>query len=421
MSITDSAIRKAILEAKSVGKPLKRCYEHGMFMLATPPPDRSGWRFKYKIEGREKLLSLGIYPDVPLARAREKRDEMRKLVADGIDPSTERKAALVANANSVEQLAEEFFTKKAVKLTDGSMDKHRARFKRYVAPYLGKRPIIQVEPADLLDVLLRIENSPGRTSNRETAKRVRQLCGGIWRYAIAARPGLQHPKTGLRLYDISRDLKDALTSVTVKNLAAITDPAEVGGLLRAIDGYTGQPVTGFALRLAPLHFVRPGELRRMEWSEVDLDGAVWKIPGPKMKMRIEHIVPLSVQAVALLRELQLHTGDGKYAFPGARSAARPMSENTVNGALRRLGYGGQEHTGHGFRSTASTILNELGWNPDAIEAQLAHQDGNQIRRVYNRAKFMPERIKMMQAWADHLDALRSGKSNVVPIRSKAAG
>ena len=170
-----------------------------------------------------------------------------------------------------------------------------------------------------------------------------------------------------------------MTSVTVKNLAAITDPAEVGGLLRAIEGYTGQPVTGFALRLAPLLFVRPGELRRMEWSEVDLDGAVWKIPGPKMKMRIEHIVPLSVQAVALLRELQLHTGDGKYAFPGARSAARPMSENTVNGALRRLGYGGQEHTGHGFRSTASTILNELGWNPDAIEAQLAHQDGNQIR------------------------------------------
>ena len=420
--LTDAAVRLAIREARDLKKPIKKFDERGLFLLAKPTG--AGWRFKYQHGGKEKLISFGGYPDVSLSRAREKRDAARALVADGIDPSAERKAKVeaskVSNSNTVKMLADEFFEMQT-DISPGTLGKHKARFERYIVPFLGRRPIIEVEPAELLKVLRLIENSPGTgPSNRETAKRVRQLCGQIWRYALAARSELKHPVTGMGLFDISRDLKGALKKTEKKHLAGIKDPAQVGALLRAIDGFIGQPVTAFALKLGPLTFVRPGELRRMEWTELDLDGAMWRIPEGKMKMKTEHLVPLSRQAVALLRELHLYTGDGKYCFPGARTAARPMSENTVNAALRRLGYERTEHVGHGWRSTASTLLNEMNiWNADAIEAQLAHLEGNEVRRTYNKAKFLPERVKMMQFWADYLDELRSGKSKVVPIKSKA--
>jgi integrase len=398
--LTETKIQGELRTAKSATKPKKLSDGKGLYLLLKPQ-GAALWRFKYFFEGAEKLLGLGAYPEVALKRAREKRDEVRKFVADGVDPSAVRKAQKVAQADSVEALATEWLIKQT-NLDPGTLRRHRQRLVKFIYPYLGKRPISSVTPPELLSPLRRIEAS----GKLDTAKRTRELCGAIWRYAIA---------TGRAERDITVDLKGALTPAVSKSHAALTSPAQVGQLLRAIDGYVGQFATQCALKFAPLTFVRPGELRRAEWSEFDLDAdqPLWRIPGPKMKMRDDHIVPLSTQAVAILRELQPHTADGRYVFPSLRSGARPMSENTVNAGLRRLGYTGDEHVGHGFRSTASTTLNELGWHPDLIELQLAHKERNKSRAAYNKAQRLEERRKMMQAWADHLDTLRAG-GNVVP-------
>jgi integrase len=265
--------------------------------------------------------------------------------------------------------------------------------KSFLYPNVGTRPIASITAQELLAALRRIE---ARGTN-ETAHRVRSLAGRVFRYAVA---------TGRAHHDVSADLKDALAPVKSRNFASLTEPVRVGELLRAIEGYSGQPITAFALKLAPLVFVRPGELRGAEWAEFDLEGAEWRIPAARMKIGEQHIVPLSRQAVAMLREAHILTGRGRYVFPSLLSAERPMSNNTVNAALRRLGYGSDEQTGHGFRSMASTLLNEQRFPPDVIELQLAHRERNKVRAAYNRAQRLAERKQMMQAWADHLDALR---------------
>jgi integrase len=292
------------------------------------------------------------------------------------------------------------------KFKPGWTEKHAgrmlARLERDVFPWLGSRPVNEINTPELLAVVRRIE----KRGALDVAHRVLGYCGQIFRYAIA---------TGRGERDISADLRGALSPVRSKHHASITDVKAVGALLRAIDGYEGHFITRCALRLAPLVFVRPGELRAAEWRELDLDTAEWRIPGSRMKMRAVHIIPLSQQAVAILRELHPLTGRGKYVFPSLRSGERPMSENTVNAALRRLGYDKGEMTGHGFRSMASTLLNEQGWHHDAIERQLAHAERDAVRGAYNYAEHLPERRKMMQAWASYLDGLREG-GNVTPLR-----
>jgi integrase len=274
-----------------------------------------------------------------------------------------------------------------------------------VFPYIGKHPIEALKAADVLKVLRRIESR----GTHETAHRVRSLCGRVFRYAVA---------TGRAERDPTADLKGALAPANNENFAAITDPAKVGQLLRAIDGYVGQPTVHAALKLAPLVFVRPGELRAAEWSEFDLDGAEWRIPAERMKAGELHIVPLSSQALEIIADLQLITGDGKYLFPSLRTTSRPISDGTINAALRRLGYSAEEMTGHGFRTMASTLLNEKGWHPDLIELQLAHKDRNKVRAAYNRAERLAERRKMMQSWADYLDGLKAG-GKVANIKKRA--
>jgi integrase len=405
--LNDTAIKAAIRAAQTAQKPIKRFDQGGLFLLATA--NGAGlWRFKYQFDGREKLIGLGKFPDVSLKQARDRRDDARKLVADDIDPSAERQAVKAARADSVEAIAREWLTKQ-VDLEPDTIKAHTQRLEDYIYPYLGKRPIGTVEAPDLLAALRRIEHK----ALHDTARRTLSLCGRVWRYAIA---------TGRAKRDITPDLQGALTSVESKNHAAIIEPKGVGELLRALDGYRGQPAVCFALKFAPLVFVRPIELRSAEWTQFDLDESepTWRIPAEIMKMREPHVVPLARQAVDLLRELRA-LSTGRLLFPGLRTAARPMSENTVNAALRRLGYSGEMQTGHGFRTIASTMLNELGWHPDLIELQLSHQERNKVRAAYNKAQRLPERRKMMQAWADHLDALRADEGKkVVPIRRATA-
>jgi integrase len=270
------------------------------------------------------------------------------------------------------------------------------RFERDIFPWLGARPIDSITPPELLSALRRIEDRGAI----ETAHRAHQNCGQVFRYAVA---------TGRAGRDPSADLRGAIPPAKVKHHASITDVKELGDLLRSIEGYKGSFITKCALRIAPLVFVRPGELRKAEWIEFDLDNSEWKIPPERMKMRVQHIVPLAWQATEILRELHALTGNHQYVFPGARTNGRPMSENTINAALRRLGYQSSDMTGHGFRSTASTLLNEQGWNRDAIERQLAHAERDSIRAAYNYAEHLPERRKMMQSWADYLEVLRKSK------------
>jgi len=341
-----------------------------------------------------------------LKDARERRDEARKLLANGIDPSEARKAEKVSQADSFEEVAREWYNKFKPSWSDSHALRILRRLEQNIFPWLGSRPIKTISAPDLLAVIRRIE-ARGAV---ETAHRALQNCGQVFRYAVAC---------GRAERDPSGDLRGALPPSEEKHHASLTDPKAVAALLRDLDAYEGSFVTRCALRLAPLVFVRPGELRHAEWSEIDLDHAEWRIPAEKMKARTMHIVPLSHQAVEIMRELHALTGQGKYLFPSVRSSARPMSENTVNAALRRLGYSKDEMTGHGFRSMASTILNEQGWNRDAIERQLAHAERNSVRAAYNYAEFLPERRKMMQAWADYLEALRSG-AKVIPFRSQVA-
>jgi len=279
-----------------------------------------------------------------------------------------------------------------------------ARLEKDVYPYIGNRPVNEVRAPELLSVLRRVENRGAI----ETAHRIRQHCGQVFRYAVA---------TGRAERDPSQDLRGALQPSKTVHHASITEPKKVGGLMRAIDSYEGYQVSRCALQLAPLLFVRPGELRQAEWTEFDLDNAEWRIPADKMKMKQPHIVPLSTQAITILKDIHPLTGSGRYVFPSVRTRKRPMSENTVTGALRRLGYQSGEMTGHGFRSMASTLLNEQGWNRDAIERQLAHAERDEVRAAYNYAEHLPERKRMMQAWADYLDGLKNG-ADIVPINTK---
>ncbi|MEA3106842.1 MAG: hypothetical protein QOI88_1447 [Gammaproteobacteria bacterium] len=403
--LTDTAIRHAVREFKAAPKFRKLGDDRGLYLLLEPGR-APAWRFKYVFDGQTKHLALGAYADVSLALARAKRDEARAQVAGGINPVEVRKAKRIAQADSVEAIGREWLTKQTG-VSAGTLRRDRRRLEAFVFPHIGRRPIAAVEPRELLDALRRVEVR----GHNETAHRTLSVAGRVWRYAVSS---------GRAPRDITADLKGALTATVVKNLAAIKDPRAVGELLRAIDTYIGTPVVRIALALTPLLFVRPGELRRMEWSELDLDAEepMWRIPAAKMKMRDGHLVPLSTQAVALLREIAIHTVGGRYVFPSARGGARPMSENAINLALRALGFDGDTQSAHGFRTVASTLLNELGWNGDLIELSLAHRPST-VRSVYNKAERLAERRVMMQAWSDQLDVLRAGTTNVVAIRRTA--
>jgi len=391
----------AVKAAGFEDRPYKLLDGGGLFLHV----QRSGkyWRMKYRWQGREKLLSLGVYDDVSLAEARDYRDEARKLLRKGIDPSARRKADKAARnrPDTFEAVALEWLEKQNT-LAQGTREITLQRWTKYVFPHIGSTPIDQLEPPDVLRLLRRIE----AVGKHETAHRMRQRIGQVCRYAIA---------TGRADRDPTADLKDALAPVLRRHRAAITDPAGVGALLRAMDGYEGQPSTYAALQLLALTFVRPGEIRKAEWPEFDLDGATWRIPGARMKMKREHIVPLSAQSVSVLRTLEPVTGHRPYVFEANRPG-RPLSENTLNAALRTLGYSGEQMTAHGFRSVASTLLHELGWPPEVIELQLAHAQRSQVAAAYNRSARLEERRRMMQAWADYLDALRQGTANVTPMR-----
>ncbi len=380
-------------------KPREKAYkipaERGLHMLVKPNGSKS-WRFKYRFLGKEKLLSIGIYPDVSLADAIEARDNARKLLTKKIDPGLnkqiEKRSSKLAAENSFEAVAREWYVKFSTKWTPSHGERILRRLEKDIFPWLGQRPVSEITAPELLSALRRIENRGAI----ETAHRAQQNCGQVFRYAIA---------TGRAERDPSIDLRGALAPTRQKHHASITNPHAIGELLRAFNDYQGHFVTKCALRLAPLLFVRPGELRKAEWSEFNFTEAEWRIPAAKMKMRETHIVPLSTQAITILKEIRALTGNGQYVFPSIRSNKRPMSENTVTGALRRLGYTKDEMTGHGVRSMASTILNEQGWNRDAIERQLAHAERNSVRAAYNYAEHLQERRKMMQSWADYLDEL----------------
>ncbi|MGH7025424.1 MAG: tyrosine-type recombinase/integrase [Caulobacteraceae bacterium] len=402
MALSDTAIRAL----KPRERPFKLSDSGGLFLAVTPTGGKL-WRWKYRHAGKQKLLAIGRYPDVSLKEARAKRDAARKLLATGKDPSVEKKkAALAAKLgaiNTFKAVAEEFITKREGEgLATVSLDKCRWLL-RLLEPGLGRRPIAEIEPYELLHVLKKVEAS-GR---RETAKRLRAFASQVFRYAVA---------TTRAKHDVAADLKGALVAPTTKHHAAIIDPNGVGALMRAIGGFEGQPVTQWALRLAPHVFVRPGELRQAEWPEIDLEAAIWRIPGRRMKMKREHAVPLSTQSVTILTEAKAVTGEGHYVFPGIGTAGRPMCENTLNSALRRLGYSGDEMTSHGFRSTASTLLNESGkWSVDAIERALAHGDTDNVRAAYHRGAHWAERVRMAQWWSDYLDMLRDG-AEIIPFR-----
>lgn len=404
MKLSDTTIRNA----KPSAKPTKMADGRGLYLLLQPNGAR-WWRLKYRIDGREKLLSLGTYPDVGLKLARQRRDEARELIAQDIDPSAAKQAAKVsrASAEGFESVAREWFETQRGEWVDSHADKIIRRLERDVFPWIRKRPIAEIAAPEILAALRRIE----ARGAIETAHRALTNVGQVFKYAIA---------TGRATTNPSRDLSPSLRPVIQKHHASITDPAKIGGLLRAIDGYTGTPVVRAALQLSPLVFLRPGELRQAEWSEFDLDAGEWRIPAARMKARELHIVPLAPQAVAILREIQALTGDGRYVFPSARSPRRPMSNVAVLAALRRMGFASDEMTGHGFRSMASTLLNEQGWHRDAIERQLAHGERNKVRAAYNYAQHLPERRKMMRTWADYLDTLKADEgAKVIPIKRRA--
>lgn len=400
MPLSDSAIRSA----KPSGKP-RRLFDAGGLYLEVSPAGGKLWRLKYRFGGKEKRLALGAYPVIGLKDARDKRDKARKLLDAGVDPSEQRKAEKAAGgeraANSFEVVAREWFAKQSTQWAPNHAGKIIARLERDLIPWLGARPIAEITAPELLKVLRRIEDRGAL----ETAHRAVQNCGQIFRYAI---------QTGRAERDPAADLRGALTPWKPVHFASITDPVKVGELLRAMDAVRAGLIVKSALRLAPLLFVRPGELREAKWAEIDLDAAQWNIPAERMKMREPHLVPLSTQAVAILRDLHALTGTGPHVFPG-RTQRTAMSNNAVRLALRRMGYEKDQMSGHGFRAMARTILDEvLHVRPDYIEHQLAHAVRDPNGRAYNRTAHLPERRAMMQQWADYLDTLKAG-GNVVPL------
>lgn len=393
MPLSDTAIR-----ALAPGpKPVKKADERGLYLLVQPSGGKL-WRFKYRFLGKEKKLSLGRYPDVSLKEARRRRDEARQILALGIDPGVDRKqkalAAAYQSASTFELVAGEYLDKAAREGREATTIKKSRWLLTLLVPAIGKRPVADITSAELLAALRAIEAK----GHYETARRLRSFAGRVFRYAVATSRATADP-SGL--------LRGALTAPTVKHHSALLDPQAVGRLLRAIDSYDGQPLTRLALQLTPHVFVRPGELRRAEWPEFDLEAAVWTIPAAKMKMRRPHVVPLSRQAIDILEAARALSARQQYVFASLYPGTRPMSENTINAALRRLGYTGAEMTAHGFRAMASTLLNESGlWSADAVEKALAHDVSSSVRGTYHRGAHWAERTAMAQWWSDHLDELK---------------
>ena len=396
MALTDTFVK----QVKHTGKPTGDKYTDGKSMYLLVKAAGKYWRMDYAYADKRKTLALGVYPAVSVAEARQGRDKARKLLAQGIDPNAakqeNKQATAAAAANTFESVAREWLDKTAADRQDTTQDKITAWLKKDVIPYIGAMPISAIGPRDVLAALRKME----ARGALDSVQRVKQVCGQIFRYAVA---------TGSAERDVTPDLKGALAKPISSNFAAITEPKQAGELLRSIFAYTGHPCTVAALKLSPLVFVRPGELRQAEWSEIDLEAAEWRIPASKMKMKVDHLVPLSAQAVEILRSVQPITGHGQYVFPSLRTGARPMSENTINAALRGMGYAKEVHSAHGFRAMARTIMDEvLGERVDLIEHQLAHAVKDANGRAYNRTAHLPARRVMMQTWADYLDKLRIG-------------
>lgn len=390
-------------------KPRPKVYrvaDSGGLCIEIRPTGAKIWRYRYRAGQKANMIGLGEYPSMSLQEARRERDRQRDLLDAGGDPSARRKQLKQQDAaeqeNRFEPIAREWMAKQGA-WSQATLDKSVAMLETWAFPWIGHRPMRAITPADMLTLIQR----PEAQGKIETAQRLKQRCGQIFRYAIPS---------GRCDRDPTADLRGVLKTVRVRHHPSVTERPKIGALLRAIDGHPGSFVVLCAMRLSALTFVRPGELRHWEWSEISEDGMEWRIPAPKMKMRTPHIVPLSRQAQAVIAELRPMTGAGKYLFPSARTGARPMSENTVNAALRALGYRNDDMTAHGFRSMASTLLNEEGWNRDWIERQLAHAERDKIRGAYNYAEYLPDRRRMMQAWADLLDQLKTG-AKVVPIKA----
>jgi len=407
MPLTDTAVRNA----KPIGKA-KRMFDGGGLYLEVAPGGGKWWRLKYRFGGKEKRLSFGVYPDVSLKDARDRRDEARKLLANEIDPSENRKAKKAAKVNraenSFEVVAREWFSKYSPNWSTNHADRILRRLDRDIFPWIGGKPVADIIAPQLLEVIRRIE----QRGALETAHRALGNCGQVFRYAVA---------TGRAERDPSGDLRGALPPVKGTHFASVTEPKKVAKVLRTLDGYDGTLTVRCALHLAPLVFVRPGELRHAQWVDIDLQAAEWRYTVTKTDT--QHIVPLSSQAVEILRELQPFTGHGCFVFPSARNPRgdRPMSDNAILAAMRRMGIAKDEMSGHGFRAMARTILDEvLGFRPDYIEHQLAHAVRDPNGRAYNRTAHLPERRKMMQEWADYLDKLKAG-AEIISINHKFAG
>ena len=428
--LSDKAIRTALKAAAEAGR-VRKMSDGGGLLLEARPTGAGWWRLRYWRDGREGMLSLGTYPETGLRDARMRRDDARKVIAAGGDPSANRKAekairgrereaqaladAGLPGPGTFEHVAREWLsTVHEVKVSAGHSDRTRTRLEQDAFPWLGRRPIGEIEAPELLQCLRRVE----ARGAIETAHRIKDACGQVFRYGVAIGACQRNP---------AADLRDALRPVVSRNHAAIVDPKRAGDLLRDMVAYTGHPVTRAAVALSALLLLRPGELRHMEWAEIDLGVATLTIPGERMKRtKAEkasgpvHIVPLAPQAVSILRELHALTGDGRYVFPSLLTGERCMSENTVRGALRRMGYSNDDMTAHGFRAMARTMIAErLGIAPEVIEAQLAHAVGDALGRAYNRTQFLDQRRDMMTKWADYLDQLRRG-ARVIPLPGKQA-
>jgi integrase len=397
MPLVDTFVRQVKHSGKAAGD--KYSDSGGMYLLVKP--GGKYWRMDYRHSNKRRTLALGIYPAVSLTKARKRRDRAREHLADGVDPAVakrlEKQALADAAANTFELAARSWLDKSSAKRAQVTQTRITRLLELDVFPYIGTMPMSTIGPRDLLEKVLRKIEARGSI---DTAHRAMQICGQIFRFAVAI---------GLAGRDVTADLRGALAAIPQSHFSAITEPRQVADLMRSIYGYSGHPCTVAALKLAPLVFVRPGELRTAEWSELDLDHAEWRIPGHKMKMKNDHIVPLSRQAVELFRGLEPVSGHGRHVFASLRTGERPMSENTINAALRGLGYSKEVHTAHGFRAMARTILDEvLGERVDLIEHQLAHAVKDPNGRAYNRTAHLPARRAMMQRWADYLDDLRIG-------------
>lgn len=393
MALTDTVIKNS----RFSGKQIKITDEKGMYLLVS----NSGkyFRMDYRFGGKRKTLAIGVYPETSLKEARIKRDNARKLLSDNIDPmevkKTKKQSIYEDSTNNFYSVACEWYEKFKPKWSEKHAEKKWRFLEKDIFPYVGSKPIKNITAKDILTLLERIQNRGAI----DIAHRINGICGEIFLYGIRTNRCENNPTSGLT---------KALTPKVNKHMACITEPSKLKGLLLAIENYEGEIVTRHALKLAPYVFLRPGELRQAEWSEIDLGNAIWKIPAGKMKMKKPHMIPLSKQVVQIFKDIMPLTGRWKYVFPSLRSKDRPMSDNTLNAALRRMGFTKEEMTAHGFRGVASTLLHENGFNSLYIETQLAHSESNKVKAAYNHAEYMEERTNMMQWWADYLDEVKNG-------------